>query len=93
DPAQLDGFAALMSPTDKPFECVGERRESAAAFRMLAGQDEWRDAAVVAALGPRARALVSDDDVDRLLAPDPALAFPDPAVARSVDRLMVPVRA
>ena len=31
DPEQITGFAALMSPDGKPFECVGERRESAAA--------------------------------------------------------------
>ncbi|MBV8463003.1 MAG: hypothetical protein JO368_06905 [Acidimicrobiales bacterium] len=92
DPAQQEGFAALMSATEKPFECVGERRESAAAFRLLAEQEEWRDAAVVAALGPAARSLVSDDEVDRLLAPDPALAFPDPMVAEAVDRFMDPDR-
>ena len=35
DPAQVAGFADLMSRDGKPFECVGERRESAAAFRLL----------------------------------------------------------
>jgi hypothetical protein len=34
-PTRWPGFAALMSDDDKPFECVGERRESAAALRIL----------------------------------------------------------
>ena len=75
-----------MSPEDKPFECVGERRESAAAFRLLAERPEWRDAAVVTALADRARALVSDQDVASLLTPATDLAFPDPEVAAAVDR-------
>jgi UDP-N-acetyl-alpha-D-muramoyl-L-alanyl-L-glutamate epimerase len=86
DPGQVAGFAALMSTEDKPFDCVGERRESAAAFRLLGEQDEWRDAPVVAALAPGARAMVSDEDVARLLAPATSLAFPDPLVAEAVGR-------
>jgi UDP-N-acetyl-alpha-D-muramoyl-L-alanyl-L-glutamate epimerase len=40
DPAQADGFAELTGEMgDKPFECVGERAESAAAMRLLAGGD------------------------------------------------------
>jgi hypothetical protein len=77
-----------MSTTDKPFECVGERRESAAALRLLSEQDEWRDTPVVAALARRARAMVADEDVATLLAPDGGLAFPDPEVADSVARFM-----
>ena len=42
-PDQIDGFAALMSDADKPFECVGERRESAAAMRILSSLPGWRD--------------------------------------------------
>ena len=56
-PRQVDGFAALMSDDDKPFECVGERRESAAAMRMLSERPEWRVSPVVAALADRARAM------------------------------------
>ncbi len=67
DPDQADGFAALMSEEGKPFECVGERGESAAALRMLADLPAWKDKVVVAALGDPARALVSDHDVTRLL--------------------------
>ena len=69
DPDQIDGFAALMSDDDKPFECVGERRESAAALRMLSTRPEWSETPVVAALADRARALVDDDDVAALLTP------------------------
>jgi hypothetical protein len=88
DPDQVGGFAALMSDADKPFECVGERRESAVALRRLAGLPAWRGSRVVSALSGTASALVTDDDVDSLLAPEPALAFPDPEVAAAVDRLL-----
>jgi hypothetical protein len=88
DPDQVEGFAALMSDEGKPFECVGERGESAAALRMLSDLPAWRDKVVVAALGPPARARVSDDDIARLLTPDPSPAFPDPKVASAVDRLL-----
>jgi hypothetical protein len=88
DPAQIDGFAALMSDEDKPFECVGERRESAAALRILSHLPQWRDKVVVAALADRARGLVSDGDVRELLTPADGLAFGDGAVAAAVDRLL-----
>ncbi len=86
DPAQVPGFAELVRPEGKPYECVGERRESAAALRLLAERDEWRTAAVVAALAPLARTMVSELEVAGLFAPDPELAFPDPALAGAVDR-------
>jgi len=88
DPAQIPGFAALMSDEDKPFECVGERRESAVALRLLAEQPRWRDSVVVAALADRARSLVSDRDVTAALAPAEGLGFPDPAVADAVADLL-----
>jgi len=88
DPAQIPGFAALMSRDDKPFECVGERRESAAAVRMLAGRPEWRDAPVVAALAPRAMALVSDGDVADLFVPAGESAFAGTAVGDHVAHLL-----
>ena len=48
DPGQVEGFAELMAVGGhKPFECVGEEEESAAAFRLIAERPEWRDAAVV----------------------------------------------
>ena len=67
-----------MSRDDKPFECVGERRESAAALRLLAAQPGWRDAPVVAALAPQAEALVSDADVADLFVPS-GVSRPSPA--------------
>ncbi len=73
DPGQIGGFADLMSDEDKPFECVGERRESAAALRLLSSRPAWRDTAVVAALADRARALVDDGDVRDLLTPSQSL--------------------
>jgi UDP-N-acetyl-alpha-D-muramoyl-L-alanyl-L-glutamate epimerase len=40
DAAQAAGFAELTGDRGhKPFECVGERAESAAAMRLLAGGD------------------------------------------------------
>ncbi len=92
DGDQVPGFEALMSGKDKPFECVGERRESAAAFRLLSEQEEWRATSVVAALGPRARTMVSDDDVTALLDPVPELAFPEPAVAAAAERFFAEAR-
>jgi hypothetical protein len=88
DRLQVAGFAALMSDDDKPFECVGERRESAAALRMLSDRPEWKESPVVAALAARARAMVSDADIEMLLTPTPDLAFPDPEVAAAVDRFV-----
>ncbi len=88
DAEQIAGFAALMSDEDKPFECVGERRESAAALRMLADRPEWRDSPVVAALSGRARAMVSETEIELLLTPDADLGFPDRRVAGAVERFL-----
>ena len=49
DPAQVPGFDALLEYGDhKPFECVGEGRESRAAMALLAQRPDWREDAVVA---------------------------------------------
>ena len=88
DPDQVDGFAALMSAADKPFECVGERRESAVALRMLADQPAWRDSIVVATLAPAAAGLVDDSDVVELLTAEADLSFPDPVVAAAVAAML-----
>jgi hypothetical protein len=85
---QVDGFAALMSDADKPFECVGEKLESAVAVRLLADRHGWRDAPVIAALAPTAAALVGDDDEARVLAPDHGLAFRNLPVATAVEDLL-----
>ncbi len=48
DPAQAAGFDALLEYGDhKPFECVGEGRESRAAMAALAQRPEWREDALV----------------------------------------------
>lgn len=48
DPAQTGGFDALLEYQDhKPFECVGEGRESRAAMNALATRPEWREDALV----------------------------------------------
>ena len=49
DAAQIPGFDALLEYGDhKPFECVGEGRESRAAMAVLAQRPDWREDAVVA---------------------------------------------
>src|SRR5687768_5246768 len=48
DPAQVAGYDALLEFRDhKPFECVGEGRESRAALAALAARPEWREDALV----------------------------------------------
>jgi hypothetical protein len=48
DPEQIAGFDALLEYQDhKPFECVGEGRESRAAMATLAQRPEWREDAIV----------------------------------------------
>lgn len=48
DPAQAGGFDALIEYRDhKPFECVGEGRESRAAMAELASRAEWREDAII----------------------------------------------
>ncbi len=88
DPDQVPGFAALMSDVDKPFECVGERRESAVALLLLADQEQWQDSPVVKALAPVAAELVTDADVADLLAPRNELGFADPDIALAVAELL-----
>jgi hypothetical protein len=49
DAALAPGFDALLEYRDhKPFECVGEGRESRAAMASLARRPEWREDALVA---------------------------------------------
>jgi hypothetical protein len=48
DPAQAQGFDALLEYREhKPFECVGEGRESRAAMLALSQRPEWREDALV----------------------------------------------
>ena len=89
DPGQVAGFAALMSDVDKPFECVGERRESAvgpaAAGRPagVAGLGRGRRP------GPGGRLAWSATRTWPSCSPPTSdLAFADPAVAAAVDALL-----
>jgi hypothetical protein len=88
DPDQIDGFRSLMSTDDKPFECVGERRESAAAIRLLSRRPEWAGSPVIAALAPTAEAVTTDSDVDELLAPDRTVGMGSGDIDGLVDRLI-----
>jgi hypothetical protein len=48
EPAQIPGFDALLEYQDhKPFECVGEGKESRAAMAALAQSPSWREDAIV----------------------------------------------
>ena len=48
EPEQAPGFDALMEYRDhKPFECVGEGRESRAAMELLSQSPAWREDALV----------------------------------------------
>jgi hypothetical protein len=85
---QIPGFGALMSDEDKPFECVGERRESAAAMKILSELPQWRSKPVVVALGATATHLVTDAEVRALLTPDMNLGYPDADIADDVERLL-----
>jgi hypothetical protein len=64
DPEQVEGFWDLCAAGRKPYECVGEQRESLLAFLLLLERPSWHDRAVVVALRPELearRGLVSTD--------------------------------
>ena len=72
DPAQLPGFEALLGlDAHKPWDCVGEVRESQVALLGLAEDARWRGHAVVQALAPRVAAFLPDAAAARaeLMAP------------------------
>jgi UDP-N-acetyl-alpha-D-muramoyl-L-alanyl-L-glutamate epimerase len=61
DPAHIPGYRELAGLAGhKPWECVGEIAESAAALLHLAGDPDWRAFAVVAELAPPLRARLSE---------------------------------
>jgi len=65
---QVEGFRDLFAAGRKPYECVGEQRESLLAFLFLLENPKWRGAAVVVALRPELeqsrRGVVVDLDGD-----------------------------
>ena len=80
DAAQQGGFDALLEYGDhKPFECVGEGRESRAAMAALAHRPEWREDALVARFA-------------RLIAPqlDPAELRIEPLLALHAEHRVPP---
>ncbi|WP_299192144.1 hypothetical protein [uncultured Erythrobacter sp.] len=75
DPAQEAGYRDLMGiGLHKPWDCVGEERESALTLALLARDPVWQDTAIVRKLA--AELQVSDEELERgmaeILAPEPA---------------------
>ncbi|HEY5803015.1 MAG TPA: UDP-N-acetyl-alpha-D-muramoyl-L-alanyl-L-glutamate epimerase [Lysobacter sp.] len=64
DPAQTAGYDALLEYQDhKPFECVGEGRESRAAMAALTVRPEWREDALVERFATEIRPQLDGDDL------------------------------
>lgn len=81
DPAQTDGFDALLEYRNhKPFECVGEGRESRAAMAALSERPEWREDALVERFAREIRPQLGDDDlrIEPLLVLDEQQRLPPP---------------
>lgn len=78
DLSLVDGFRRLWA-TEKPFDCVGERAESAAAMAHLAASAAWGEHPVVRALGAEAAAsaAVTGATVEGFLAPRGPHSVPD----------------
>jgi hypothetical protein len=73
DPAQTDGYDALLEfQNHKPFECVGEGRESRAAMAALATRPEWREDALVERFAREIRPQLDARELDiaPMLVPD-----------------------
>ncbi|HEY5850062.1 MAG TPA: UDP-N-acetyl-alpha-D-muramoyl-L-alanyl-L-glutamate epimerase [Lysobacter sp.] len=64
DTAQTAGYDALLEYQDhKPFECVGEGRESRAAMAALTVRPEWREDALVERFATEIRPQLDADDL------------------------------
>ena len=85
DPGQIPGYDALLEYRDhKPFECVGEGRESRAAMAALVERPEWREDELVARFAREIRPQIAIEDLDlaRLLIPDAEHRIPAALWAR-----------
>ncbi|MGO9962820.1 MAG: endonuclease domain-containing protein [Acidimicrobiales bacterium] len=91
---QVEGFRDLYAAGRKPYECVGEQRESLLAFLLLLEDPNWSETSVVSALRPELessrRAVAADLDGD-VPAIEPAEATRE-RVVRFVSQLLTRVR-
>ena len=79
DPEQIAGYDALLEYRNhKPFECVGEARESRAALATLAARPEWKEDAIVARFAREIQPQLDAGElrIDALLALDDEHAIP-----------------
>jgi hypothetical protein len=94
-PDHVEAVRELWSDA-KPFDCVGERHESAAAVVLLSRRPGWADQAVIRALAPEAGALLAADgfdaasflDVGAVDALPPAYRDRVRALAADIDRVV-----
>jgi hypothetical protein len=89
DAGQQGGYDALLEYRDhKPFECVGEARESRAAMAALAARPEWREDAIVARFAREIAPQLGPDapNVAALLAIDETHGIPAPLWERLRER-------
>jgi UDP-N-acetyl-alpha-D-muramoyl-L-alanyl-L-glutamate epimerase len=77
DPAQRDGFAAMLDADTKPFECVGTVEEVQLALDLLTTRSGWSDTVAVRTLGRPASADL-ELRLREALRPDPAAHVPAP---------------
>lgn len=91
----VPAFAALWDPDAKPFDCVGERMESAVAMARLAAGAGWSALPVVAALGAEAAAVAESFGAtfDSVLAPGGPHRIPEELAARVTGRARGLLRA